>query len=292
MATTANEYSTKPARILWHQYSRNPDNEQFLRELRSTSNGNTFSSQNLHKEQEENVRGLVHRLELLLRAANGRNHNSTSGTNKSVVIHDVVVSTDDDTSRLGSLIEYLPLVLVLYPEQVRSTDEHGNFPLHKAASNRPCSSNRATNHLHRAASMPSFTSSSSTTAQQHTTTSSSGDPVEILVQSFPTAAGIPNRLGLMPLHIALSQGRRTWRTGIACMVLAAPQALMMRCAETKLLPFQLAATMSHHGANNSSDDDDSSQGNNANQQEDHSIEVIETILELLLACPHAIICNQ
>ena len=283
MATTPNEFSTKPARILWHQYSRNPENERFLSEQLYQIGNNDNLFRDLPEERQETIRGIVDRLELLLLAAKGKQQQRMNGIGgeKSVIIHDVVVATEDT---LGNLTDYLGLIVVLYPEQVRSTDEMGNFPLHKAASNRP--SNRGGN-LRRPVSMPTFTSTGIAAAAATTTTdgqnnntrlfSSMEDPVEILVKSYPVAAAIPNNEGVLPLHIALSKGKRTWRTGIASMVLAAPQVLLTRDVETKLLPFQLAAV----GPTSSSSSSD-----------EETIEIIETILELLLACPHAMISSQ
>ena len=104
------------------------------------------------------------------------------------------------------------------------------------------------------------------------------DPVEVLIGSYPVAARIPNRQGLLPLHIALSKGKRTWRTGVSAMVQAAPEVLLTRDNETNLLPFQLAAAMDDRDAHSSTDQD--------------TTESAETVVELLLACPHAMTCSQ
>jgi ankyrin repeat protein len=274
MASTANQYSTKPAKILWHQYSRNPENERLLMELR-----NNHSQNSLPEIANSSIIDLVDRLALLLRAAKGKHRQEDNDIdNKSALVHDVVVATE---ATLGDLGQFVSLVVLLYPEQVRSADESGNFPLHKAASNKP-SKTAEHDRLRRSVSLPSFTSIGSTNANANNSNTSfphhDGDPIEVLVQCFPIAARIPNRQGLLPLHLALAKGRRTWRTGIAVMVMAAPEALYERDVETNLFPFQLAA-MNFSSSNNNS-------ANNKAAADHENIEVIETILELLLACPH------
>lgn len=263
MATQSNEYSTKPARILWHQYARNSDNERFLQDL-INQQGQVSPPDN------QIITDLIDRLALLVRAANGR-YPTEDNRSRSVLVHDVVVATEDT---LGDLSQFVALVVFLYPEQVRSKDEAGDLPLHKAARNPP--SSRARNDsLRRSGSLPSFTSSGLVGSVE--TYSNDGDPVGLLLQQFPLAARIPNNQGLMPLHLALARGRRTWRTGVAAIVYAAPELVTARCTETNLYPFQLAAM---------------EKGCIVDDRE-HHVETVETILELLLACPHLMVpCRQ
>jgi ankyrin repeat protein len=247
MATTANEYSTKPAKILWYHYSRNPDNERMLNDI--------AEHQLLPPQGEKSLRELVERLTLLVRAAKGQQHwNKQQNQQHCQILHDVVMATEKN---LGDLSLFLPLIVLLYPEQLRMKDGSGNLPLHNAASYPPTTM----------AFAPSFRRHT-----RHTAVTITKDPVEVLVQGYPVAATIPNSSGHLPLHIALSRGQRRWRTGISSILLAAPEVLLMLDLETQLLPFQLAAAGNSH----------------SDAEQEGKEEVVETILELLLACPHAI----
>jgi ankyrin repeat protein len=251
MATTANEYSTKPARILWYHYSRNPDNERMLSDI--------VEHQSLPQQGEKSLRELVERLTLLVRAAKGQQHWSNQRNQQHCqILHDVVMATEDT---LGDLSPFLPLIVLLYPEQLRMKDGSGNLPLHNAAAYPPTTMPGAATILRR--------------HPRHMAVTITKDPVEVLIQGYPLAASIPNSSGHVPLHIALSRGQRRWRTGVSSIFLAAPQVLLTLDLETQLLPFQLAAAVNSH--------DDG-------EQEDKA-QVVETILELLLACPHAMPCS-
>ena len=275
MATTANEYATKPARILWHQYSRNPENEQFLQDLLSSINAEQPEEEST-QQHDANTRDLIERLALLLRAAKGKQHMSTSNVSdlESGILHDVVMSTDET---VGDLSHVVALIVRAFPGHVWTTDEMGDLPLHKAASrvrsSRTDMSNNPNFHLRRI----------DPTGRLHRP-----DAVECLIRSYPVAARIPNRRGLLPLHIALSKGKRTWRTGVSAMVHAAPEVLMTKDSETDLLPFQLAAAtaaMDHGDFDDRNDDDESATSHPVEGQ--RNSELVETVVELLLACPHA-----
>ena len=274
MATTANEYSTKPASILWHQYSRNPENEEILLDILSSINAEQTREENTQK-QDVNTRDLIERLALLLRAAKGKQPMSKSGVSnlEPDILHDVVMSTDDT---VGDLSHVVALIVRAFPGYVRSTDEMGDLPLHKAASRvRSTRSDIKSNtnfHLRRI----------DPTGRLYRP-----DPVEYLIRNYPAAARIPNRRGLLPLHIALSKGKRTWRTGVSTMVQAAPEVLMTKDTETDLLPFQLAAaTATMDDADFDKNNDDETATSQLVEGELNS-ELVETVMELVLACPHA-----
>ncbi|CAB9508570.1 Ankyrin Repeat [Seminavis robusta] len=268
MATTANEYATKPARILWYQFSRNPENEQLLQELAAQQQRDMSTV--MTTRQEESLRELVERLTLLVLAAKGKHHHynpRSHSKSATTILHDVVMATEET---LGDLSPFLPLIVLLHPELVRTTDDSGDLPLHKAASYRPASCNGSG--LRRTASMPSL-------AARYNQHGATKDPVDVLIQSYPLAASIPNRLGHLPLHIALSRGQRTWRTGVSSILLAAPQVILTLDSETQLFPFQLAAAaMASSSMEEANEDEDT---------RDDTEQALETILELLLACPHA-----
>ena len=281
MATTANEYSTKPARILWHQYARNPDNERLLQEILDNNYQQSLPHQGNHHHQ--SITELTDRLALLLQTVNDkqRTRDNHQDIDRMMMVHHVVEATEET---LGDLSQYVPVVVLLYPTSVQSRDEHGNLPLHKAAANRTSCSATSQNcdRLRRSVSLPSFTSEGWDKFDgnnNHQTYSHGGDPIAVLLQSYPVAARIPDGQGHMPLHLALAKGRRTWRTGVAAIVLAAPESVTARCSETELYPFQLAAM-------------NESQCCSSNRSKcscrENSLEVVETILELLLACPHVL----
>jgi len=276
MATKANEYSTKPARILWHQYARNPDNQPVLDGLSTTRSITT-------EELDENTRGLIDRLVLLLRAAKRKHHHQHFGQDQegddAVIIHDFVVSTEET---VGDLSHLVAIVVRAFPDKLWSTDASGNLPLHKAASTaRSCSAtgtSSANPWSRRINSLPSLVDAAG--RYSHNSGHHGVDPLEVLIQSYPLAASIPNHQGLLPLHIALTEGKRTWRSGISAMVVAAPDVLLTRDAKSSLLPFQMAAA----SVTDNGGDDDA-----ANQQ---NTEIIETIQQLMLACPHAMELQQ
>jgi hypothetical protein len=92
------------------------------------------------------------------------------------------------------------------------------------------------------------------------------DPIEVLATSFPIAASIPGRCGDLPLHLALKSGQRKWGEGLSSLVKAFPFALERRDRGTGLFPFQLPVVFPV--------------GN--------ELESLDTIFELLVACPHVV----
>jgi hypothetical protein len=94
-------------------------------------------------------------------------------------------------------------------------------------------------------------------------------PLELLLKMYPPAVLIPSGDGgRLALHLALSHGGRRWRSGgVDSLVKVAPNVLALPDTITQLFPYQLAAS--------------------ATKEEDDP-EALETILELLLACPFVI----
>jgi hypothetical protein len=172
----------------------------------------------------------VDRIQLLLSAATGRDTESSH----SISLHEVVaLQSDLDLSHI------IPLVVRLYPNQTSTRDHDGNLVLHIAAS----SPVQQKQHQHMRFVVQ--------------------DAVDVLVNSFPTGARMPNREGRLPLHLALERGKRTWSTGVCTLVNAAPQTLMTRDVTTHLYPVQLAAI----------------------HEAEDDLESLSTIYELLLAWP-------
>ena len=158
----------------------------------------------------------------------------------SILVHDMVTWE----SSVGDMSQFLALALSLFPDQAGYCDEEGNYPLHIAASSQP---------LSRAPYSPRVCDPYR-------------DPIEILLKAHPSAASTVNPKGALPIHLALAEGRRTWRTGVAALVRANSDSLLIRDPITQLYPYQLAATSV------ASDDAES----------------VDTILQLLLTCPHAL----
>jgi hypothetical protein len=94
----------------------------------------------------------------------------------------------------------------------------------------------------------------------------SDDPLIVLVEAYPEAVKLANHLGEIPLMLALTSGRRTWSSGVSSLVQQEPEVLMKYDKSSLLYPFQLASAYP-------ADEEDES---------------TTTILELLLACPHAL----
>jgi ankyrin repeat protein len=233
MASTANETGTKPAAFVWHQFVRTPKNEHVVRELRNTGGW----VQGVGKD-DSGILDLLERVTILLQAAKQEDPDAPS-----ILVHDLV----SFQSELGSLSQFLSLAIQLFPEQVAHPDVLGNLALHMTAASSPS----------RVQLPPSLR------VMDHTK-----DPIDILARAFPSTAGTPNRNGEIPLHLALTKGRRTWRTGISTLVDVEPDSLLLRHQHLELYPFQLAAAF----------------------PAEDELESLETILELLLGCPHALQC--
>ena len=233
MASTANETGTKPAAFVWHQFVRNPKNERVVRELRTT--GGWVRGVN---KDDSGILDLLERVTILLQAAKQEDPDAAS-----VLVHDLV----SHQSKLGSLSQFLSLAIRFFPEQVAYPDVLGNLALHMIAALSPS----------RVQLPPSLR------AMEHTK-----DPIDILARAFPSTARTPNLNGEIPLHLALTKGRRTWRTGISTLGEVDPDSLLLRHKNLELYSFQLAAAF----------------------PADDELESLGTILELLLTCPHALQC--
>jgi hypothetical protein len=129
--------------------------------------------------------------------------------------------------------------------------------------------------LHLAASIPCIPDIVPHMNRRHSshTNRPSKDSIDVLVFEFPGAASVRNHEGHFPLHLALCEGRRTWRTGIASLTKASMEPLQRRERRTGLYPFQLAAMSAAYPMGQSPE------------------ESLETILQLLLACPHVLCCT-
>jgi ankyrin repeat protein len=195
MVRIANESGTKPATLLWNEYAKNPANE------------NVLNSSGTIDTKDPGVAKFVERIRLLLNAATGQDTDSS----QPILLHELVAFQFD-----LDLSQVVPLAVRWYPDQISTRDNHGNLPLHIAAST---PAQRKRQHMRFIAL----------------------DTVKVLVASYPAAASISNREGRLPLHLALACGRRTWSSGIGTLVDAAPQVLMTRDVKTHLYPVHLAA---------------------------------------------------
>ena len=232
MATTANKNGTKPAEVLLYQFIKNRDIEDVMRILQERRGG--ISNETTCTDS--SVTDLLDRLTLLLQAAKREERSAASTFLYDLIAHQAA---------LGDLTPFIEIAMHLFQKQVKSVDDSGNTLLHIAASS-PFLPNRI-QYLHR-------------------TFGVGKDATEILVRSFSEAATFFNKCGDLPLHLALTHGRRTWETGISSIVRANSDALQVRDRHTRLYPFQLAA------AYPARDD----------------MEALETIFNLLLSYPHVL----
>jgi ankyrin repeat protein len=237
MATTANDNGTKPAEVVWHQFVRNPGNANVVRILRKERNGES----DMIESNLSSLDDLVERLTLLVQAAKKEGKSGISRLTHDLLRHQ---------SALGDLTEFLEIAVRLLPEQLEVMDDSQNYLLHVAASKPP----------------PKRTLFPQISQGR---VGINYDSIDILVRSFPSAASFTNGNGDLPLHLALSMGKRTWRTGISSLVESYSDALQVRDRDTGLYPFQMAATFPS-GKNEA--------------------ESVETVYELLLSCPHILQC--
>lgn len=196
------------------------------------------------------VKDLIDRIKILLAAAKAEGQES--GTPYDTLrLHDLV----SNLSCLGDISPFLDIAVRLYPEQVSITDNDGNYPLHLVVCNpqRDSVSRQQQRHQQFNHKPMAFIPR---------------DPIEVLVSSYPMAASFLDKNGDLPLHLAIKTGQRKWGKGLSSLVEAYSDALERRDRETRLFPFQLAAAFPF------GDDE----------------ECLGTIFELLVACPHVVLC--
>ena len=241
MAECPNETGLKPLAFIWNNFVRNPENADIIQQLRLTGKWTNFNSADLVGNR--NVEELIGRVQVLVQAVNqqGYAYPEGLGGNSTNFTHDLIKFQE----KLGDMSHFIPLAVHLFPHEVRQTDCDGNAALHLAAST------------------PAIVPKPHNYSRYHTP---SDDPLETLVEAYPEAAGLKNRNGEIPLMLALSQGRRTWSSGVASLVQHEPEVLLQYDKSSLLYPFQLASAFP------------------ADEEEESTT----TILELLLACPHAL----
>ena len=158
-------------------------------------------------------------------------------------------------AKTGCPSEVARLAVCLYPEQVRQRDENDDLPLHIAVRSSSSSSqwDATEDDAHALADIESLAGDAggerevdSVTGQVVRQSSLSYIPacapvIKVLLESYPHAAACADGNGRLPLNLALVTGR-TWRSGIADILEACPDALFgTRDTATRLAPFMLAA---------------------------------------------------
>ena len=157
-------------------------------------------------------------------------------------------------AKTGCPPEVARLAVCLYPEQVRQRDENYDLPLHIAVRSRASSSQweSTEDDPHAVADIESLAGDAggerevdSVTGQVRQSTLSyipaCAPVIKALLESYPHAAACADGNGRLPLNLALVTGR-TWRSGIADILEACPDALFgTRDTATHLAPFMLAA---------------------------------------------------
>jgi len=158
-------------------------------------------------------------------------------------------------AKTGCPSEVARLAVCLYPEQVRQRDENDDLPLHIAVRSSSSSSqwDATEDDAHALADIESLAGDAggerevnSATGQIVRQSSLSYIPacapvIKAMLESYPHAAACADGNGRLPLNLALVTGR-TWRSGIADILEACPDALFgTRDTATRLAPFMLAA---------------------------------------------------
>ena len=151
--------------------------------------------------------------------------------------------------------EVARLAVCLYPEQVRQRDQNGDLPLHIAVRSGSSSSqwDAVEDDAHAVADIESLAGNdgddrgvdpiTGRVVRQSTLSYTPECPpvIKALLDSYPHAAACADGNGRLPLNLALVSGR-TWRSGIAEILGACPDALFgTRDTATHLAPFMLAA---------------------------------------------------
>ena len=158
-------------------------------------------------------------------------------------------------AKTGCPSEVARLAVCLYPEQVQQRDENDDLPLHIAVRSSSSSSqwDATEDDAHALADIESLAGDAggerevnSVTGQVVRQSSLSYIPacapvIKALLESYPHAAACADGNRRLPLNLALVTGR-TWRSGIADILEACPDALFgTRDTATRLAPFMLAA---------------------------------------------------
>jgi len=109
----------------------------------------------------------------------------------------------------------------MYPHQVWEIDSDGNSPLHLYSGS--CKANILLE-------------------ENHDERQAAAKMLQSLVKVHPKAARYPNFQGKLPLHLAVTLGRKSWHCdGLKFLFEANPSAIYECDQDTKLLPFMLAS---------------------------------------------------
>jgi ankyrin repeat protein len=271
MAGTANDGGVKPAEVVWFQFVKNPANREFVRRIvhrdgRGSANSTLDQESLSSTAMATTVDDLLARLRLLVGGIKqhdgSRQHDAINVSDEDeapssgLSLHDLVANQ----SSLGDLSEFLEIAVHLFPEQLRTADDDGNFVLHLAVSNPPIPPSKL---QFGSVANPNYDHPSQQEQRDATI-------IDLLINTFPSPAGLRNHAGDYPLHLALTVGKRTWKTGVGALVKANSQVLAVQERQSRLYPFQVAAAFPVGGAD--------------------AEESLETIFQLLVACPHVLQC--
>jgi hypothetical protein len=262
MATVSNEHGLKPCQLIWYHFERDPANFHIIK-LLNEDDGDASSCNVSRKRARDEIpksnatHGLLERLRLILDGIQRRN--GEDSPSRWPHMRSLIWKMVEGQPNLGNLSNFLSIAVLVRPQELSIRDAMtGDFVLHLAASIPRIPENAP----------PLMNRRHSSNACRR-----SRDSIDILVHEYPGAASVRNHEGHFPLHLALCEGRRTWRTGIASLTKASMEPLERRERRTGLYPFQLAAMSAVYPMGQSPE------------------ESLETILQLLLACPHVLSCN-
>ena len=113
-------------------------------------------------------------------------------------------------------VEVLTIAMLLHPHMASERDEQGRLPLHLAA--------EAPLYVKQPYEIGTFPM----------------NPIEALLQEYPSGASIPDSLGRLPLHIAIRVGKK-WSQGVSALVAADRRVLNTPDPVTGLYPVMMAA---------------------------------------------------
>lgn len=152
-----------------------------------------------------------------------RSTNSVENSSSRYIIHAIARSGGGDTCWCPSIVMWF--ALKMFGDQVCCQDEHGDLPIHIAASSP----------VHKILYVPEKL------VGKNISRDINRSVIEMLIQYYPNSVKIENTQKRLPLNIAIDSSQR-WENGINCLLRAYPDSLDIADGKTHLFPFMLAAS--------------------------------------------------
>lgn len=258
-----------PAEALWQQFCKNPANRKLVMIMIGSIGNGDGEIRRMDSLQTANVKDLLVRFDILIGGVvstidEARNtemeddgHPRNSRPQNGGVLYHLV----SHQSVLGNLKDCFEVAVNIFPqEELRYMDPStGNYLLHATCAQPPIRESRC---------IPTWRRWYIGTRSGAHADGNCRDLIDVLVAAWSHPVGVKNRDGDHPLHLALTKGQRTWRTGVASLVKTRSQLAEIRERESGLYPFQVAAVQTNGKS---------------------EVESLETVFHLLLACPHVLL---